>query len=82
MHTRSGLSYNTDDNITEQEYYSMLAIKFRNWKNQINRLCISDLNLGCDDLPDQDYYSSFVENVTPREMYNIISRDFYNHMMN
>lgn len=82
MKTRSGLSYTIDDNCTEQEYYTILANRFRSWKNKINQLCMRNFNMGCDDLPDQDYYSSFVEGVTPEQMYAILTREFYNSMMN
>ena len=84
MHTRSGLTYNNTDveeTISEREYYAQLAAKFRNWKSAVNQLCVKSINMECDDLPDLDYYSSFVEGLTPREMFNVISREFYDQMM-
>ena len=84
MHTRSGLTYNNtdvEDNISEREYYTQLARQFKNWKSAVNQLCINSINMECDDLPDLDYYSSFVEGLTPREMFDVISREFYDQMM-
>ena len=61
MQTRSGLTYNTDDN---RDYYLQLAQGFIRWKNTVNQICYSQTKMTCDDLPDQDYYSSFVEGVS------------------
>ena len=75
MRTRSGLTYNSND--SNMNYYIQLGVRFRNWKNKVNNLCLNSFNMGCDDLPDRDYYTSFVENVTSEEMFQKISRDLY-----
>lgn len=82
MKTRSGFSYDTKaDNLSDEQYYTLLATRFRNWKRAINLMCIRSINMECDDLPDQDYYSAFVEGVSASDMFGIISRDFYHEMM-
>ena len=82
MQTRSGFSYDTKtDHLSDEKYYALLATRFRNWKRAINLMCIRNINMECDDLPDQDYYSAFVEGVSASDMFGIISRDFYHEMM-
>ena len=82
MQTRSGFSYDTKtDHLSDEQYYALLATRFRNWKRAINLMCIRNINMECDDLPDQDYYSAFVEGVSASDMFGIISRDFYHEMM-
>ena len=80
MQTRSGLVY-PQSQISNQNYYIQLARDFRAWKEQVNSLCLQHLHMGCDDLVDHDYYSSFVENFTPQDMFNVITREFYYHML-
>ena len=82
MQTRSGFSYTTKkDNMSDEQYYALLATRFRNWKRAINLMCIRNINMECDDLPDQDYYSAFVEGVSSSDMFGIITRDFYHQMI-
>ena len=82
MKTRSGLTYKTmEKTLSNEQYYALLATSFRNWKRSINLMCLRHINMECDDLPDQDYYSAFVEGVSASDMFTIISRDFYYQMM-
>ncbi len=84
MKTRSGLTYqiNLDENISETQYYNRLAQGFRRWKEKVNQICFKNIQIGCDDLPDLDYYTSYVEGLTPSDMYNILIRNLYVDMLN
>lgn len=79
MQTRSGLTYNTDDN---QDYYLQLAQGFIRWKNKVNHICYSQTKMTCDDLPDQDYYSCYVEGVTPQQMLTTLTKFLYYDLLN
>lgn len=90
MHLRSGTTYNyTNDsnNVYETsdydyEYYATLGRNFNTWKANVNRICLRETNLGCDDLPDMDYYSYFVEGVTFQRMAALLLRGLYYNIMN
>ncbi len=78
MKLRSGKIYYYDINDEpEYQYYARLGRQFNTWKAEVNRLCIREVNLGCDDLPDMPYYSYFVEGVTSKRMKDLLLRDTY-----
>ena len=79
MQTRSGLTYNTDDN---KDYYVQLAQGFIRWKNRVNQICFSQTRMTCDELPDQDYYNCYVEGVSPQQMFQTIARSLYYDFIN
>ncbi len=71
MKLRNGKIYYFDANTSDEDeyqYYSTLGRRFNTWKAEVNRICLREVNLGCDDLPDMDYYTCFVENVTAQSM--------------
>tara|TARA_B100000768_G_C11233541_1_gene356199 strand:+ start:454 stop:696 length:243 start_codon:yes stop_codon:yes gene_type:complete len=80
MQTRSGFSYVVKDSNTN--YYLNLANTFQEWKNKINELVLTQINLGCEDLPDIDYYNLFVEGVPEEQVKNKLVYDFYIDMLN
>ena len=78
MELRSGNIYNNDFDVEQHyQYYSSLGRNFNTWKAHVNRLCKREVNLGCDDLPDMDYYNYFAEGVTFQRMTNILLREVY-----
>ena len=83
MQLRSGYIYVSEEeyNITEYEYYANLGRQFNTWKARVNKICQREINVGCDDLPDEDYYNAFVEGVTSEYMASHIIRDFYYSIM-
>lgn len=85
MELRSGnIIYNEnnmDFNDPDEEYYNNLGRQFNIWKGHINRFCLREVNMGCDDLPDMPYYDCFVEGITARDMATKLLRDCYYCMM-
>jgi hypothetical protein len=81
MKTRSGNQYNTK-NLGETEYYIQLAQNFKLWKKNVNKMCKQKINMSCDELPDMDYYSFYVENVSPIDMYQKIIKQLCITMLN
>tara|TARA_B100000795_G_scaffold268520_1_gene255641 strand:- start:5067 stop:5315 length:249 start_codon:yes stop_codon:yes gene_type:complete len=82
MKTRSGLNYNIQKKLGEKEYYIQLAKNFKIWKETINKICIKNISMCCDELPDIDYYSFYIEEVTPKEMYDTLVKNLYNYFLN
>ena len=83
MKLRNGKVYYYDINDEpEYQYYTRLARNFNTWKARVNRVCQREVGLGCDDLPDMDYYNYFVEGVTFQRMAQILLREVYFCMMN
>ena len=58
MELRNGKIYTNQVTKDEEEYqyYANLGRRFNTWKANVNSICRREVNLGCDDLPDMDYY--------------------------
>ena len=84
MKTRSGLTYNFTEKTTDDSssYYTDLGKQFQRWKKDINNLVLNHLSISCDDLPDIDYYSLFVENITAEQVSRKLIHDYYIDMLN
>lgn len=48
---------------------------FDDWKEEVNQAVIAKAGLGCDDLPDVDYYSWFMDCTPPAEAAEQLLRD-------
>ena len=82
MKTRSGLEYRENEKFKIEEEYRQLARDFIIWKQNFINLCIKKINMSCDDLPDMDYYSSYVEGITYLQMFDILMKDLYIEILN
>ena len=85
MHLRSGTNYDylpnqnqfpspiqVEDTNSEEEYYNNLENLFIQWKQIVNAIVLHNYGMGCADIPDFPYYDSFVEHISPHEMFQII----------
>ena len=79
MELRNGKIYTNQVTKDEEEYqyYANLGRRFNTWKANVNSICRREVNLGCDDLPDMDYYNCFVEGVTAQSMAHHLLREVY-----
>ena len=42
------------------------GLSFADWKKQVNRRVFEICGMYCDDLPDYDYYNTFLSDTTPK----------------
>lgn len=60
---RSGTVYNPRQNKDNN-----LKMEFNNWKEHVDKIIYSKLNMHCHDLPDEDYWVMWDQNTTPEIM--------------
>jgi hypothetical protein len=76
---RSGTVYNPRQNKDNN-----LKMEFNNWKQKVDKIIYAKLKIHCNDLPDEDYWVMWDQNITPKIMANFILKnndDFKDDMM-
>ena len=67
---RSGATYNTKLNNTKME--------FDDWKQKVNDIIYKETSINCCDLPDEDYWMSWDNGISPQEISRTILNDLKN----
>jgi len=64
---RSGTVYNPNHVDTK--------MSFQNWKNIVDNIVYNKTKMHCNDLPDEDYWVNWDNNVSPKDMAQVIFKD-------
>ena len=66
---RSGKMYQSN-HISEKETFEV-------WKERVDKTVFSKLNLHCNDLPDEDYWMNWDNNIDSQQMANYVIQNTY-----